>query len=58
MKTYTIHRYTAWGTDDYVVDVLYRGIVLQSFSGPHAAERALRYVARNGGRAVINMGDK
>lgn len=59
MKTYTIDGYVPWGTGSgYVIDVKYRGEIIASFSGPAAYEHALRYVSRNAGRAVINMGDK
>lgn len=58
MKTYTVSGYTAWGTESYIIDVSYRGQPLASFTGPGAAEQALRYVARHAGRAVISMGDK
>ena len=58
MKTYRIEGYTAWGTGEYIVDVIYRGERLASFSGPSAGLCALYYVSRNAGRAIINMGDK
>lgn len=61
MKTYRIQGYQAYGTRDpsaYVVQVSYRGQVLREFSGEHAAEHALRYVSREAGRAIVNMGDK
>lgn len=58
MKTYRIEGYTVWGTGEYQIDVSYRGETLAIFTGPSAYEHALRYVARNAGRAVINMGDK
>lgn len=61
MKTFTVTGYQPWGTtcaSAYKIRVSYRGEPLAEFSGPDAAERALRYVARHAGRAVISMGDK
>jgi hypothetical protein len=61
MKTYAITGYQAYGTGDrsaYYVDVSYRGIVLLREHGEGAADRALRYVSRHAGKAVIVMGDR
>jgi hypothetical protein len=61
MKTYTVTGYQAYGTRDpsaYFVDVSYRGNVVKRFDGTFAFENAMRYVSRNGGHAIINMGDR
>lgn len=61
MKTYTITGYQAYGTRDpsaYVVDVTYRGILQARFEGERAGERALFFVSREAGRAVVCMGDR
>lgn len=61
MKTLTVTGYQAYGTRDpsaYFVDVSYRGEHIARFEGERAFENALRYVSRNGGRAVISMGDR
>lgn len=61
MKTFTVTGYQAYGTLDpsvYFVDVSYRGELLERFSGESAFEYALRYVAKNGGRAFVSMGDR
>ena len=61
MKTFTVTGYQAYGTRDpsaYFVDVSYRGELLERFSGESAFEYALRYVAKNGGRAFVSMGDR
>lgn len=61
MKTFTITGYQAYGTRDpsaYYVRVSYRGEKVAEFSGDRASEHALRYVAKNGGRAVVSMGDR
>jgi hypothetical protein len=61
MKTFTVTGYQAYGTNDpsaYFVDVSYRGELLRRFDGERAAEQALRYVAREAGRAIVHMGDK
>lgn len=61
MKTYKITGYQAYGTHDryaYVIDVSYRGERIASFDGEYAFERALRFVAREAGRAIIHMGDR
>ena len=61
MKTYTITGYQAYGTSDpsaYFVRVSYRGEPVAEFSGDRACEYALRYVSKNGGRAIVNMGDR
>ena len=60
MKTYTLVGYVPWGTDNgsYCIDISYRGVNKASFCGPDCYERALRWVARNGGRASIVMGGK
>lgn len=61
MKTYTVTGYQAYGTRDpsaYLVRVSYRGCPVAEFDGERACEQALRYVAKNGGRAVVSMGDR
>lgn len=61
MKTFTVTGYQAYGTRDpsaYVVDVSYRGELLLRCEGERAAERALFFVAREAGRAVVHMGDR
>lgn len=60
MKTYTLVGYVPWGTDNdsYCIDISYRGCNVVSFCGADCFERALRWVARNGGRATISMGDR
>ena len=61
MKTFTVTGYQAYGTRDpsaYIVDVSYRGELLQRFNGENAAFSALYFVAREAGRAVIHMGDR
>ena len=61
MKTYTITGYQPYGTSNpsaYIVQVSYRGEPVAEFTGERACEHALRYVSKNGGRAVVNMGDR
>ena len=58
MRTFTIDGYQPYGTNDraaYTVAIIYRGHVVAMFTGDCSPEQALRYVAANGGRAIVNM---